>query len=62
MKKYPNTVPTGTFEAYNPEVSQLDGSADMKTVWISKDMRKVIKNSVVAAAMSEAIDTIVLSE
>ena len=52
-------VPAGTFEAFRVEVVSTDGGTDTKTLWISKDSRKVVK---VTAAYSSVNGTATTQE
>ncbi|MBZ5530539.1 MAG: prolyl oligopeptidase family serine peptidase [Acidobacteriia bacterium] len=51
------TVPAGTFDAYRVEISSADGGPDKETLWVAKDSRKPVKESLVLAAMGGAIFT-----
>ena len=51
------TVPAGTFDAWKVEVTSADGGADKKTIWVTKDTRKVVKVSAVLASMGGATVT-----
>jgi hypothetical protein len=51
------TVPAGTFDAYNLEITSADGGPDKETLWVAKDSRKPVKESAVLAAMGGAVLT-----
>jgi hypothetical protein len=51
------TVPAGTFDAYRVEVSSADGGTVKKTVWITRDSHKAVKESDVVASMGGAVLT-----
>jgi hypothetical protein len=56
------TVPAGTFEAFRVEVVSADGGTDKKTVWISKDSRKVVKITAGYSSVNGAVMTQELTE
>ena len=51
------TVPAGTFDAFQVELSSADGGPDKFTVWIAKTTRTPAKISTVMAEMGGAILT-----
>ena len=48
------TVPAGTFDAFQVDVSSADGGPDKSTVWISKETRVAVKISALMAEMGGA--------
>jgi dipeptidyl aminopeptidase/acylaminoacyl peptidase len=56
------TVPAGKFDTYRVEITSADGGSDKKSLWVSKDTRKVVKVSAVVASMGGATVTQELSE
>jgi hypothetical protein len=48
------TVPAGTFDAFQVELSSADGGLDKSTVWIAKQTRTPVKISTVMAEMGGA--------
>jgi hypothetical protein len=52
------TVPAGTFEAFRVDETSTEGDPDRKTIWIAKDTRKVVKMSVLLAALNGAVMTV----
>lgn len=51
------TVPAGTFDAYKVEISSADGGADKETLWVARDSRKPVKETMVLPAMGGALLT-----
>jgi dipeptidyl aminopeptidase/acylaminoacyl peptidase len=51
------TVPAGTFDAYKVEITSADGGADKETLWVARDSRKPIKETMVLPAMGGALLT-----
>jgi hypothetical protein len=48
------TVPAGTFDAFQVELSSADGGPDKSTVWIAKDTRMPVKISALMPEMGGA--------
>jgi hypothetical protein len=55
-------VPAGSFEAFRVEVVSADSRADKKTVWISKESRKVVKITAAYSSANGAVMTQELTE
>jgi dipeptidyl aminopeptidase/acylaminoacyl peptidase len=51
------TVPAGTFDAYKVEITSADGGADKGTLWVARDSRKPVKETMVLPAMGGAVLT-----
>jgi len=51
------TVPGGTFDAFKVEVVDANNEADKQTVWIAKDLHKVVKISAVLVSLGGAVLT-----
>ena len=51
------TVPAGTFDAYKIEITSADGGADKETLWVARDSRKPVKETMVLSAMGGALLT-----
>ena len=51
------TVPAGTFDAYKVEITSADGGPDKETLWVSRDSRKPVKETMVLPAMGGAVLT-----
>jgi hypothetical protein len=51
------TVPAGTYEAFRVDITSAEGDPDRKTIWIATDSRKVVKMSVLLAALNGAVMT-----
>lgn len=51
------TVPAGTFDAYKVEITSADGGSDKETLWVSRDSRKPVKETMVLPAMGGAVLT-----
>jgi hypothetical protein len=52
------TVPAGTFDAYRVDETSTEGDPDRKTIWIATDSRKVVKMSLLLAALGGAVMTV----
>ena len=51
------TVPAGTFDAYKVEITSADGGPDKETLWVARDSRKPVKETMVLPAMGGALLT-----
>jgi dipeptidyl aminopeptidase/acylaminoacyl peptidase len=51
------TVPAGTFDAVKVEITSADGEADKRTLWVSKEARKVVKSTATLPQMGGAVLT-----
>jgi hypothetical protein len=52
------TVAAGTFEAFRVDETSTEGDPDKKTIWIATDSRKVVKMSLLLAALGGAVMTV----
>jgi len=52
------TVPAGTYDAFRVDETSVEGDPDRKTIWIATDSRKVVKMSVLLAALGGAVMTV----